>query len=92
LCGRIDSAGAVRGGGGVRQEGRSLAAGATGSGDLSEVVSDEMKERMFFFEKKNQKTFICFGQRRGHIVWRRASGQLAKVFCFFFSKKKTFLP
>jgi len=31
------------------------------------------QESMFFFEKKNQKTFIH-----------------KKVFCFFFSEKKTF--
>jgi len=32
-------------------------------------------EKQFFFEKKNQKTFVY----------------IAKVFCFFFSKKKYFL-
>jgi hypothetical protein len=36
---------------------------------------------MFFFEKKNQKTFTYSGPR-----------QRVKVFCFFFSKKKTFYP
>jgi hypothetical protein len=40
---------------------------------------------MFFFEKKNQKTF-------GH--WRVVPGerkrQRDKVFCFFSSEKKTF--
>jgi hypothetical protein len=45
-----------------------------------------MERRMFFFEKKNQKTFA---------IWDRAQGQRgakkSKVFCFFFSKKKTFL-
>jgi MFS family permease len=41
---------------------------------------------MFFFEKKNQKTL-------GHGVHARfwPARQIAKVFCFFFSKKKTFL-
>jgi NodT family efflux transporter outer membrane factor (OMF) lipoprotein len=43
--------------------------------------------KQFFFEKKNQKTFIhkanAFPQR-AHIV--------AKVFCFFFSEKKSLLP
>jgi len=38
------------------------------------------KEKQFFFEKKNQKTFIYLG-----------TNSLAKVFCFFFSKKKTFV-
>jgi hypothetical protein len=40
--------------------------------------------KQFFFEKKNQKTFA---------YWACASGLSAgiKVFCFFFSKKKTFL-
>ena len=41
----------------------------------------------FFFEKKKQKTFT---------TWHHAGGdsrpKLAKVFCFFFSKKKSFLP
>jgi hypothetical protein len=41
---------------------------------------------MFFFEKKNQKTFD-HGARAGRP--RRDSG--AKVFCFFSSEKKTFL-
>jgi hypothetical protein len=46
---------------------------------------------MFFFEKKNQKTFandagapVSYGEHRG---WP----QQKKVFCFFFSKKKSFL-
>jgi len=40
--------------------------------------------KQFFFEKKNQKTFA---------YWARPCGQSegVKVFCFFFSKKKTFL-
>jgi hypothetical protein len=41
---------------------------------------------MFFFEKKNQKTF-AHGARAGG--YGRDSG--AKVFCFFSSEKKTFL-
>jgi hypothetical protein len=44
------------------------------------------KERMFFFEKKNQKTLA---------PWRVGPGehthQTPKVFCFFSSEKKTFL-
>jgi hypothetical protein len=46
---------------------------------------------MFFFEKKNQKTFA----RRYRANWTMSapSGRSvgAKVFCFFFSKKKTCL-
>jgi hypothetical protein len=42
---------------------------------------------MFFFEKKNQKTFV---------PWRTGPGerscQRTKVFCFFSSEKKIFLP
>jgi hypothetical protein len=40
---------------------------------------------MFFFEKKNQKTFASL---RALVTSPR---QRTKVFCFFFSKKKTFL-
>jgi len=41
---------------------------------------------MFFFEKKNQKTFItCLD------LYYRLHGPWIKVFCFFFSKKKFFL-
>ena len=42
---------------------------------------------MFFFEKKNQKTFIRLGPASP-----QARCQVAKVFCFFFSKKKALLP
>jgi len=42
---------------------------------------------MFFFEKKNQKTFA---RCRGPIPSIDAA-QILKVFCFFFSKKKAFL-
>jgi len=40
---------------------------------------------MFFFEKKNQKTFASW---RAPVTNPR---QPSKVFCFFFSKKKAFL-
>jgi len=40
---------------------------------------------VFFFEKKNQKTFACL-----RALPARRAPQI-KVFCFFFSKKKTFL-
>jgi len=41
---------------------------------------------MFFFEKKNQKTFI-----NKKILRFKLRFESAKVFCFFFSKKKPFL-
>jgi hypothetical protein len=41
---------------------------------------------MFFFEKKNQKTFYRLAPSSGE-----RSAQRLKVFCFFFSKKKAFL-
>jgi hypothetical protein len=44
--------------------------------------------KQFFFEKKNQKTFIPFGNGPIDPVWC-ASG--AKVFWCFFSKKNCFL-
>ena len=40
---------------------------------------------VFFFEKKNQKTSIRLGS-----VSHGTRNQVAKVFCFFFSKKKAF--
>jgi hypothetical protein len=43
--------------------------------------------KKFFFEKKNQKTFLTKGRGQFH-----QHGQIAKVFCFFFSKKKRLLP
>ncbi len=48
---------------------------------------------MFFFEKKNQKTFASLEARQG----ARAAGAKTppkpkKVFWFFFSKKNCFLP
>jgi hypothetical protein len=42
---------------------------------------------VFFFEKKNQKTFDCW-----YGCWRKLGAKFTKVFCFFFSKKKAFLP
>jgi hypothetical protein len=42
---------------------------------------------MFFFEKKNQKTFANWWTWPG---WRKH--QMIKVFCFFSSEKKIFLP
>jgi len=42
---------------------------------------------MFFFEKKNQKTFASLGS----LYPERPKPKQSKVFCFFFSKKKNFL-
>ncbi len=44
------------------------------------------RKRMFFFEKKYQKTFVSLASVRWGV-----RDSLTKVFCFFFSKKKTFL-
>ncbi len=41
---------------------------------------------MFFFEKKNQKTFVPLSRALPHVAPQRP-----KVFCFFFSKKKFLL-
>ncbi len=41
---------------------------------------------MFFFEKKNQKTFYRLALSSGEL-----SAQRMKVFCFFFSEKKSLL-
>jgi hypothetical protein len=46
------------------------------------------QRKQFFFEKKNQKNFYSF--REVSIV-SAASAKQAKVFCFFFSKKKDYL-
>jgi hypothetical protein len=43
------------------------------------------QEKMFFFEKKNQKTFASLS--RTH---HQHAPEDVKVFCFFFSKKKAF--
>jgi len=49
-------------------------------------VAGVAQESMFFFEKKNQKTFL-----RGREPRDRRGPQGVKVFCFFFSKKKCLL-
>jgi hypothetical protein len=50
------------------------------------------RRKAFFFEKKKQKTFIYRCQRLIGPYWCAGWKQLVKVFCFFFSKKKAFLP
>jgi hypothetical protein len=47
---------------------------------------------MFFFEKKNQKTFAVGIRASWSSGASGDEGAGAKVFCFFFSKKKAFLP
>jgi homoserine O-acetyltransferase len=42
----------------------------------------------FFFEKKKQKTFASLGSLQPE----KPQPKQSKVFCFFFSKKKAFLP
>ncbi len=55
---------------------------------LGENAGDgRLGRKVFFFEKKKQKTFISRTQS-GH----RVRDSETKVFCFFFSKKKFFLP
>jgi hypothetical protein len=56
------------------------------SGSLVGVGADE-EEKRFFFKKKNQKTFAGLGCASPD----RLSPEQSKVFCFFFSKKKSFL-
>jgi hypothetical protein len=43
---------------------------------------------MFFFEKKNQKTFTHRRTRKPPRITSGDPAPGAKVFCFFFSKKK----
>ncbi len=50
------------------------------------------ERKMFFFEKKNQKTFTRLVPRSVTQVTSGKHSEREKVFCFFFSKKKSFLP
>jgi hypothetical protein len=54
---------------------------------LLSPIDTQSKRKQFFFEKKNQKTFI---RCRATVLtgWR----QRLNVFCFFSSEKKTLLP
>jgi hypothetical protein len=47
------------------------------------VAGVKEERKYFFFEKKEQKTFICFGFRRA-----RDPGAIGKSFSFFFFKKE----
>jgi hypothetical protein len=42
----------------------------------------------FFFEKKNQKTFVYLGSVLSPACRTIGNSREIKVFCFFFSKKK----
>jgi hypothetical protein len=44
------------------------------------------KKKQFFFEKKNQKTFVLGAMG---VVATTAHAPGAKFFCFFFSKKRS---
>jgi hypothetical protein len=65
-------------------------------------MSEASESKRFFFEKKKQKTFVfggglhLRGQHRTLPVAEPPQSQhpglRAEVFCFFFSKKKRFLP
>jgi hypothetical protein len=57
---------------------------------LSPAAGGDRISKQFFFEKKNQKTFICCTRPRAKPVNCRSPRQV-KVFWFFFSKKKCFL-
>ena len=48
--------------------------------------------KQFFFEKKNQKTFVPFGRAPSIRTLQHGATAQTKAFCFFFSKKKAFLP
>jgi hypothetical protein len=45
---------------------------------------------VFFFEKKNQKTFVCIGQRPSNRFWADVCGQWKKSLLLLFSKKEAF--
>jgi hypothetical protein len=49
------------------------------------------KGRMFFFEKKNQKTFTPLSRLCGADKANSQGGELTKFFCFFlFTKRSSF--
>jgi hypothetical protein len=48
------------------------------------------RRKQFFFEKKNQKTFVRYGQRRlSRLLWRRRPTDKSFLVLFF---KKELLP
>jgi len=51
-----------------------------------------LKKEMFFFEKKNQKTFAPLSRGCGYPEAKSHAGALIKFFCFFlFTKRSAFL-
>jgi hypothetical protein len=46
---------------------------------------------VFFFEKKNKKTFACCGRHRISAFGFGAAGNLQKFFASFFQKRSPFL-
>jgi hypothetical protein len=61
--------------------------GRAGVGAVPRRKADRETGKHFFFEKKKQKTLADRARST-----RIGSAQTGKAFCFFFSKKKTFLP
>jgi len=51
---------------------------------MSEVTKEE---RVFFFEKKNQKTFVCSGTRGSNHVGSPVNADRHKFFGSFFQKR-----
>jgi len=76
---------AVGAAGGVGGVGCAVAAVATKAkhSDASLIMMGSFVRKVFFFEKKNQKTFILSRVRR------RVRDSRKKVFCFFSSEKKS---
>jgi len=51
-------------------------------------VTQEQEERTSFLKKRSKKLLRVFTRD----IEKSPGGKLSKVFCFFFSKKKFFLP
>jgi hypothetical protein len=54
-------------------------------------VGDAKARKQFFFEKKNQKTFVCFGPHLTRLFSPGAASNSQKFFVSFFQKRKYFL-
>jgi hypothetical protein len=48
-------------------------------------------KKQFFFEKKNQKTFVCFGRHLCYSCGSAATSNSQKFFVSFFQKRNTSL-
>jgi hypothetical protein len=55
-----------------------------GGGAMVGLKEEKVKKKQFFFEKKNQKTFVCLGLHLSH----RARKQTSKSFLVLFFKKE----